>query len=401
MNTVLFAAEKSYFDALAQTVLPTTDVRLIVFRDGQSIQLIQPQGVDFQNFQVLETRRTDGELPWLLTRSRLYIVADQGRRRLAFDIPHALLNVTSDLDAMVQGALSLQSGEVTYFFFNGMKSCWVYRLEAYEMLPVVELTAHVYGACEHAGRAHAVGEKFQEIDGKIQTTPLLWDLSGGREFEHEGLDLPVRQQVQASAAEQLPAGYRTDRLHVDAFVGCEARSDGKVLLLAVISEAVFPQDLDWDDSSRGSAPCLSDCIGLAYFEFDGEVLSLARVDLHSRLAEVSVQASGCQVYLLKGKKAGTPTLSSLYRQPFAQAALGDVEVQKLHFVGVPSDTALNRFKISGRTNGAYLATVNVGYGFNAGKFAPEDYVFTSNDGLTWLFAGSTKDLTPLLVPLAA
>ncbi len=401
MNTDLFAAEKSYFDALAHPVLPTTNLRLLVFHDDQPIQSIEPHGVEAQNFHVLETCRGGDELPWLLTRRRLYILADQGRRPLAFDIPHELLDVTSDLDAVVKGALSLQSGEGTYFFFNGTKSCWIYRYESHELMPVVEVAGHVYGACEQTGQVYAVGEQFLEIEGMTETKPLLWDLSSGRAFDHEGIDLTMRQLVQITEAGRLPAGYRTDRLHVDAFVACEYRPNGKVLLQAIISEAVFPQDLDWDDSVRGLTPNFYGCIGLAYFEFDGNTLSLSRVDIHSRLVEVLAQPSGCQTYVFKGKKARTPTLDAICRQPLALAASGEAGSQKLRFEGVPSDTAFNSLRIFRRSHGACVAVLNISSGFIAGKFCPEDFFFTSDDGLTWLFAGSSKDLTPRLVPLAA
>jgi hypothetical protein len=401
MHTDLLAVEKSYFAALAHAVLPATNVRLLVFRDGQPIQSIEPEGNESQNFHVLETCRGGGELHWLLTRRCLYVLAELGRRPLVFNIPHELLNVTSSTDSAVKSALSLESGDLAYFFFNGTNSCWIYRYESHELIPVVELAGHVYGACEQAGQVYAVGEQFLEIEGKIETKPLLWDLSSGRAFEHQGVDRTMRHLVETTQTSQLPAGYRTDRMHVDAFVACDYRPDGKVLLQAFISEAVFPQDLDWDDSVRGPTPSFYDCIGLAYFEFDGNTLSLLRVDVHSRLVEVLAQAGACQVYTFKGKHAKTPTLDALYRQPLVLAGSGETGSQKLVFDGVASDSAFNSLRIVCRTQGAYFAVLNISSEFLAGKFSPEDFFFTSTDGLTWLFVGSTKDLTPHQVALAA
>ena len=392
------AEEQAFFDALAYTVLPSTAAALLVCAGRQQVRSVRISVEALPRLHVLATRRSDSELPWVLTRHRLHV--EQGKRVLAFDIPHDLLNTATDLDAVVDGAPSLRCADGAFFFLNGASSCWIYKLHQAELTQVAELEGHVYAAAQQAGQVYAVGARSSRNGDEKVESPALWNVTTGRPFEHQGLDATLQGFAQSTIAGQFPPGYIVERLHADAFLGCRTEADGSLTLLAGVAEIGLPQDLDAGSSSgRGPIPGFTDYVGMAYFTLAGDEMKLLKVDFEHLFMGAVERNRSTDFYVVRNRRTRTPTLGCLHRLP-GGTALRSCDLEKLHFDGVDEETSFNKFKVSHHPSGGYLALANVRWGFQSGVFSPEDYVFTSDDGLSWSFAGSSNAVQPI-VPMSS
>ena len=391
MTNATASFEKRYCAALDFVVLPGTAAELLVCTGADQVRRVGHAGLEEQDLHVFDARRSDSELPWLLTSRRLHVRAGEGEHALAFDMPHKLLSFASSYEPVVRGAASLRCQDGAYFFLNGLSTCWIYRYEHSDLVPIAELPGHVYTAFQMGESAFVAGVRLSLGTEGTVGQPMLWNINTGAEFGHQELDATLRVFAQRSAAHQLPAKYMVERLHADAFIASRSEADGSVTLLAGVAEYTMPSDLSWDGSDRSPVPGYTDYVGLARFRLDQGRLDLVQVDFEHLYLESVQRGSQRDFYLARKERNASPTLSALCRQQPASPNTPSL-LEPLHFTGIDVDTRVNSFKVSHRHDIGFLALANIRWGFEGARFSPDDLLFSSQDGLTWKHVGSTSDL---------
>jgi hypothetical protein len=71
------------FDLMEFPLAPAPDGGVVVYRDRRTVGHVPLRGTPFQ---VMDVARDQGSLPWLLSRQELFMLVDEGRRELAFEL---------------------------------------------------------------------------------------------------------------------------------------------------------------------------------------------------------------------------------------------------------------------------------------------------------------------------
>ena len=382
------------FDLMEFPLAPAPDGGVVVYRDRRTVGYVPLRGTPFQ---VMDAARDQGSLPWLLSRQELFMLGDEGRRELAFELsPFGAPVAGGDL---YPSLVELERGPAERMFvLNTMQGARVLRLIGHELIALESTALPYLGVCswEQGGQIRFGGMSARTRAAGGAGTGSQWhpgrpavlsvreaNRSEPASYALEPVPVPVHWADSAKAHSLTTR--EIEQLTPECCIA-GALNDGKgVLLCGVLALPSGENPLD----ELVSRPMNVEYLGYLVLSLEGSRVLDCRI---FRCILATLRCGSSTWAYISDNKGDGGTVGSLTRLELDASGVRSERPLVLH--GVDPSSTCTSFQPRMHPKVGFFGSAQL----RSGDSKPVAHYLQSDDALSWTVIGRAGEIATILAP---